>query len=391
MRGRLGVVALALVLLAAACGGDDGGSSVGDDTAAPTSTTEAPFENSYADYTSEVYGDDAVWLCRPDLAGDVCDSGLDATVVEPDGTLTPQPFEPAVDPGFDCFYVYPTIDYSPEPGNHPFDEPNPLESVTVQGQAGRFGSICDLYVPRYRQGTIGSYPRDGSDMYEVEAFEVAYADVLDAFRTYLATWNDGRPFVLLGHSQGSHHLARLLQEELDPSPALRGRLISALLIGPTGRVQVPEGEVVGGTFTDIPVCTEATETGCVVAFDSWAEAEPPTFSLSGGPGLVRPCVDPAELVDGDHRLTASVFGRTVPGVDTLFEVVADHYTATCVEGEGGSYLSIAADPAPGDTRELTHLETAIATSDSLHVLDYNLTLGDLLALVEAQAAAFEAD
>jgi hypothetical protein len=227
-------------------------------------------------------------------------------------------------------------------------------------------------------------------MFDHEEFDVAYADVLDAFRYYLATWNQGRPFVLLGHSQGTHHLIRLIQEELDDSPALRGLLISALLIGPTGRLQVPPGELVGGTFANIGLCAAATDTGCVVSYDSWPTDAPPEFPLSDDPDLVRPCVDPAELAHGDDRLTAGYFGRTVPGIDTLFEVIPDYYTATCTEGEGGggSFLSIDDDPAPGDTRHLTHLEPAIASGDSLHVLDYNFALGDLLDLVQQQADAY---
>jgi hypothetical protein len=228
-------------------------------------------------------------------------------------------------------------------------------------------------------------------MFDHDEFNVAYADVLDAFRYYLATWNDGRPFVLLGHSQGTHHLIRLMQEEVDDSPALQGQLISALLIGPTGRLQVPPGELVGGTFDNLPLCAAATDTGCIVAYDSWPADAPTDVPLSDDPDLVRPCVDPAELAHGDDRLTSSWFGRTVPGVDTLFEVIPDYYTATCTEGEGGggSYLAIDADPRPGDTRQLAHLDAAIESGDSLHVLDYNLGMGDLLALVERQAAAFE--
>ena len=34
---------------------------------------------------------------------------------------------------------------------------------------------------------------------------MAYADVQDAFAYYMAHWNQGRPFVLMGHSQGSFH------------------------------------------------------------------------------------------------------------------------------------------------------------------------------------------
>lgn len=400
-RDRLFALALisALVLGAAACGssGDDEGAEPASAAEATTTSTtasadpDAPFVNPYAGHTSEVYADDSHWLCRPDLSDDVCDQDLTATEVAPDGTLTEVPFEEATDAPVDCFYVYPTLDYSSEPGNHPFSEPNPLETITTQFQAARFGSLCNLYVPRYRQATIGSYPDDGSDLYDLEPFQVAYADVLDAFQTYLTTYNEGRPFVLLGHSQGTHHLIRLLQDEFDDSPALRSRLVSALLVGPTGRLRVPPGETVGGTFENIPLCTSATETGCAVGFDSYAAGEPPDHVDPVDDGTVRACVNPTQLVDGDDRLEAGYFGVSVPGVETLTEVIPDHYTATCAEtADGQVYLSIDADPPPGDTREIDHITPVVEDAESLHTADYNFSLGDLLALVEAQAAAFPA-
>ncbi len=390
-RRRVGWVGvLALAVLAAACG-DDGGSteaSAPSTTVAPTTEAEV-VDEPYEGATSELYTDDAVWLCRPDLTNDACDEDLTATVVEPDGSFTEAPFEPAADPGVDCFYVYPTIDYAQAAGNHPFEVPNPLEAITVRGQAARFGSVCDVYAPRYRQATIGSYRQVRADgLYGVEAFEVAYQDVLDAFRHYMATWNDGRPIVLLGHSQGSHHLIRLVEEEFDPSPALRAQLVSALLIGPTGRLRVPEDEVVGGSFDNIPLCTEADQAGCVVAFDSYAEQLPPDPRVVLDDGMQAPCVNPAELVDGDDRLTAGYFGTTQPGVPTPTEVIEDYYTATCAETDDGvDYLAIAEDPAPGDTRDLEHIDSRLAVDDSLHVLDINFTLGDLLALVVRQTEA----
>ena len=380
----------------AACGSDgESAAPAADPTTTTTSTAAAddmPFENPYTGHTSEVYADDTHWLCRSDLTDDVCDQDLTATEVAPDGSLAEVPFEPAADPAFDCFYVYPTLDYSAEPGNHPFEVPNPLVPYTTQFQAARFGSLCDLYVPLYRQATIGSYPRGGDvgDLFEVEPFAVAYADVLDAFKTYVTTYGEGRPFVLLGHSQGTHHLIRLLQEEVDDSPAMRGRLISALLVGPTGRLRVPEGEVVGGTFENIPLCTSATETGCAVGFDSYAASEPPDRVDPVEDGTVRACVSPTQLVDGDDRLQAGYFGVSVPGVQTATEVIPDHYTAECtVTAEGQVYLSIAAAPRPGDTRDIDHIAPTAADADSLHTADYNFSLGDLLALIESQAAAYQ--
>jgi hypothetical protein len=92
--GTVAAIALVVALAGAACsGGDDrgaGGDGAADrSTTVATTTTAAPPAR-YAGHRSPVYSDPANWICRPD-ADDVCDSGLDATVVAADGTLTEEP------------------------------------------------------------------------------------------------------------------------------------------------------------------------------------------------------------------------------------------------------------------------------------------------------------
>jgi alpha-beta hydrolase superfamily lysophospholipase len=62
--------------------------------------------------------------------------------------------------------------------------------------------------------------------------------VLDAWRIYLKYQNAGHNVVIMGHSQGTFMTSRLMQSDFDSSPALRSRLIGALLIG--GNVGVPQ-------------------------------------------------------------------------------------------------------------------------------------------------------
>jgi hypothetical protein len=57
--------------------------------------------------------------------------------------------------------------------------------------------------------------------------ELAYGDVLDAFKHYIANANDGRGFILIGHSQGSAHLTRLIQQEVEQNPAIAERMVAA--------------------------------------------------------------------------------------------------------------------------------------------------------------------
>ena len=124
-------------------------------------------------------------------------------------------------PAVDCFYVYPTVSLDGSPNSD--WETSEEEDFTVRSHAARLQTLCRVFAPVYRQGTITALlsqnpPGD---------FELAYADVLDAFKHYMANHNEGRGFVLIGHSQGTRHLKQLIQEEIDAFDALRDQLIAA--------------------------------------------------------------------------------------------------------------------------------------------------------------------
>ena len=100
---------------------------------------------------------------------------------------------------------------------------------------------------------------------------------------------------VVGHSQGAGILRRLVAEEVDGEPALRARMVSALLIGTA--VEVPEGEVVGGTFDEVPLCEASDQLACVVSYATFPADDPPgpdaRFGRTDEEGLRVACVNPA--------------------------------------------------------------------------------------------------
>ena len=56
----------------------------------------------------------------------------------------------------------------------------------------------------YRQMTLGAVAAAATGAIDLARNAlIAYGDVLAAWRNYLRTRNNGRPFVLIGHSQGT--------------------------------------------------------------------------------------------------------------------------------------------------------------------------------------------
>lgn len=350
----------------------------------------------YTGYASALYREDEMWLCRPDLAGSPCRADLTATEIGADGSRTIVPYVAAKRPAVDCFYIYPTVDLALVPGNHTdLDDRKAIIQTTI-AQAARFGEVCDVYVPLYRQITIGTYVFGG---HKARRLDVAFSDVEDAFLHYMGQYNHGHRIVLIGHSQGADMVMRLLRGRFDRDPVLRERLLVALAIG--GPVEVANGSAREATLASIPICTSADQRACVVGYHSYRATDEP---IHGWPwndprGQTSACVNPAAIGDaGWHRFSRSYvpihgslggYLKHVDGITTPFVLLRDFFAGACVTDHGHTYLAVAPSTAADDRRAgLVDLGAwSLETGFGLHVLDVALPLGDLIDLVGRKAAA----
>ena len=360
--------ALAVLLLLVACSDDDGATAPQPPTTT-TSTTEAEPVGQYAGTTN--------WLCHPELADDECDD-LGTTVVAADLTETAVDIEPAADPTVDCFYVYPTV--SQDPGPIADLDAGDEERSTTRAQFARYAEVCRPFAPIYRQFTLNAI---GGDRPEGADAEIPYDDVLDAWRTYVDHLGDGRPVVVVGHSQGAGHLERLLTEEIAPDPEQRALLLSAILMGSSV-----------GPIDGVPTCDAGDDTGCLITFSSYPADAPPAEGAIFGrdPAL---CVNPAALAGGDGLadgvgptfVTLLAGNPELARFDTPYVDAPSAFRTECVEADGYRFLAVArADPA--DARPLDRfLEQPLGPAWGLHLVDANVVQGDLVDVVRQQAAA----
>lgn len=383
-------VTVAVLALVAGCSSADRAQGVTASSTTGSSTTAAP-TTTRAAYRSEIYGQSRNWLCRPDTSDDACDVELDSTLLAADGTATAEPFRPAADPSADCFYVYPTISTDKE-ANSDLNA-GPEERTVVANQFARFAAACRLFAPVYRQVPLAGIGfSSGATTTTVPgarpAREIAYGDVRDAWRHYLANDNDGRPVVLIGHSQGAGHLLRLLAEEIDPDARFRKeQLLSAMLIG--------AGVPASGTSTalkNIPPCDTARATGCVISFASFLDTEPPPADSyfgtqrRGSAGRVI-CTNPGALGGSGAGALNSYFpAQPEQKVATKWVHYRGLYEGTCATNRQFDWLSIRSTAGAGDARP-SDPGGRISPQWGLHLIDMNLTLGNLIDLVRTQTAA----
>jgi Protein of unknown function (DUF3089) len=337
-----------------------------------------------------------VWLCKPGMRANPCEPSLTTTAFSPAGKrLGVQHVRQAKRRKADCFYVYPTVSDQQRPqATQVVDDV--LRSIVLQ-QTARYSRDCRVFAPVYRQVTIQGLLNP--DTVTPKMREEGYADVREAWRTYLRRFNHGRPFVFVSHSQGSFVLRDLIAKEVDPKPALRKRLLSALLLG--GNVNVKKGGDRGGDFKRIRACRSRRQLGCVIAFSTYNATPPPNslFGRTSVAGREVLCTNPGALAGGSGKLSPvyatkpfapSVIGTeanlalsSVPHPNTPWATFPNGVTGRCSRAGGANVLRV---KPVGSEFALTPLPDA---TWGLHLVDANIALGDLADLVRHQISLYE--
>lgn len=353
---------------------------------------------------SSTYASDSAWLCLPGRK-DVCSTPVGTTALNPDGYGSTGRSTVAKDARIDCFYVYPTV--SRDSGLNSDMRAGSDERIIAESQFARFASVCRPLAPIYRQMTVASIATyaTGGDVRGPGL--LAYRDVRDAFRQYLRSRSGGRPFVLIGHSQGSLMLQQLIAEEIEKDPALRKRMLLAIL--PGYNLLVPRGRLVGGTLQRTPLCSRLGESGCVLSWVSFRERNVPPagaiFGYADQPGMTVACTNPARpgaagWVPFDSYWNARS-GQAVAGGPIRWSSEGPSpspYLRTeglvsgrCVNEGARAYLSVRTNADPTDKRtDRVGGEVAIfgmfLPGWGMHLADMAIAQGDLIRQVGDLAA-----
>ena len=176
----------------------------------------------------------------------------------------------------DVFYIYPTVTgFRPETEVCDMTDTMMIAGAQMvrQIQTAVFEESCNVFMPYYRQISM---PKPGSD-YRAIIDYVSKFDATDALDYFLNNLNQGRPFILAGHSQGASTLIALLENYMTKHPEALSRMIAAYPIG----FAVTKDWL---AKTGLKFAEGATDTGVIVSWNTEGPANLKENNMTLAPG-----------------------------------------------------------------------------------------------------------
>ncbi len=282
------------------------------------------------------------------------------------GDSIPKPLQKnySYDSTVDVFFIHPTT-YIRKVNNQMNGDINNeslnsrTDNRTILNQASAFNEYR-LFAPRYRQANYSAYLSFMGGYQPV--FDTAYSDIKKAFQYYLTHWNNGRPLFIASHSQGSQHAVRLIKEMIEGT-ALEKKLIAAYVIG------IPP---VKNPNLKTPACTDSTQTGCYIAWNTFTDGLRNEFNFLGRSDLqtVNPLTWTTSTAVAKNLLHKGAV------VNEFNAVKAKALSAQIKEGKLVVSSSNDAVELPGSLQ-------------NLHVLDINLFYVDIRYNLKTRVRAYK--
>ena len=173
----------------------------------------------------------------------------------------------------DIFYIYPTINSEPLTNRGSVPTYTDISRAEVRNAARKnqvynktvyAADDFNFYAPYYRQMTTKVFAMSNTER-KFRA-KLSASDVRRAFQYYMRTFNGGRPFILLGHSQGSQMLLELLKHGM--TDRQYNQMIAAYLMG----YEITDKDL--SKFPDrIVPATGELDRGVVVSYNSATSLE----------------------------------------------------------------------------------------------------------------------
>lgn len=166
----------------------------------------------------------------------------------------------------DAFFVCPTV-YFGSDGSYNMELTDEDTKANFLGAINMEKEIYDrdsrFFAPYYRQAGLNVYSMAAGE--RERYLELAFNDVKNAFEYYYENWNNGRPIILVGFSQGADMCIRLMKACFQDERR-QNQLIACYAIG----WSITEEEI--QAYPQLKFAEGESDTGVIISFNSEAES-----------------------------------------------------------------------------------------------------------------------
>ncbi len=193
---------------------------------------------------------------------------------------------PAITKDVDTFYIFATefimgsfAEGAPDYGSLDNEEMIAGMEVEYLGHATAYADSTNVFAPYYRQSGLKYagevFARDKS--LDAALFGTPYDDITASLDYYFEHYNEGRPFIIAGHSQGSALVKLVLMRYFKEHPERYKRMVAAYVIG----YAVTKEEL--AAYPYLKFATGESDAGVIVSWNTEGpgnvEANAPTVVL----------------------------------------------------------------------------------------------------------------
>ena len=275
----------------------------------------------------------------------------------------------------DVFYVLPTI-YADKNNAYMLWHDNKAiqkKAVMIAKQhTDIFSGYSRVFSPYYRQAEFRRAMKEIYLPVEKQTFiQNGIHDVRNAFRYYMKHWNKGRPFILLGFSQGSVALLEIMKTEL-ADPAVNAKLVAAYLIG------YPNMPKTFPKYPHLRTAQRADDTGVIINYNSQAPGKVKS-PFTGKSGVY--CINPVNWrTDGKIAEFSEHKGSRFFNFKSGKAIDKKAFVSAKIDPASGGLIVQTAEPGKYDSRSLG--------AGVYHMFDLNLFYYNLRANGQLRINAF---
>ncbi len=300
---------------------------------------------------------------------------------------------PDITKDVDTFYI-PATEYvvssfeEGAPDLAEFGNPDVMAGAPVeyQAHASVFEESTNVFMPYYRQAGFRfegeTWQKTGNVENAISG--IPYDDITAALDCFFENYNDGRPFIIAGHSQGSCMAKLVLKKYFKEHPEYYERMVAAYLIG----FAVTRDELEANPH--LKFATGETDTGVIISWNTEGignvEANVSTAVLMPNAISINPL---NWKLDDTYAPASENLGSYMPNAKTgEYEITDVGADAQVVPERGVIVTNAASEPMP---EELAAVVTPILGPDGRHASDYSYYYNNIKDNVAKRVAAYLAD